>query len=872
MQERYEASAIEARWQQTWQARATFETPNGAARKFYVVEMFPYPSGRIHMGHVRNYSIGDVLARFKRMQGYSVVHPIGFDAFGLPAENAAIERGIHPSRWTLDNIATMRHELSRMGCSYDWAREVVTCRPDYYRWEQELFVRLMERDIAYRQTQFVNWCPDCNTVLANEQVKEGCCERCGFAVETRELPGWYLRITRYADELVDDLVHLEGAWDGRVLAQQREWIGRSPGTEVDFPLETPCAGWTQLKIFTTRPDTLFGVTFMSLAPEHPLALELARGTEREAAVRAFVESARAAALKRHGADDYAKEGVDTGRYCINPVNGDRVRIFIANFVLMEYGTGAIMAVPAHDQRDFEFARTYDIPIKVVIQPPDRTLDPATMDHAYVDEGVQVHSGPFDGIANRDAMGRITDYLVERGQGRRKVHYRLRDWSVARQRYWGCPIPVVYCAACGVVPESLAKLPVVLPEDVEITGKGDSPQARHATFPHATCPRCGGPARRETDTFDTFMESSWYMHRYLCSRYTEGPLDPAALRWGMPVDQYIGGIEHATGHLMYTRFFHRALRDLGYDVGGREPAARLLCQGMVCMPTYSYKDDESGRTAWLYPKEVDKDGRHVGTGREVTVGRSEKMSKSKRNLVDPDDIIARYGADTARLFILSDSPPEADLHWSDAGVEGAHKYLLRLWRFVYDLLPRLRSVTPAAGSDDSLGPEALQLRRLTHQTLARVTQDLDGRFRFNTAIARMRELTDGLRAAGENPLVPAPVLREALDALLHMLCPFVPHVAEELWQALGGTDLLTTRPWPQADAELAKAEKVAVVVQINGKKRASLEVEPDAAEAAILAATHDNPKVAEQLAGKTVLKTVYVPARDGRTALVNIVVR
>ena len=871
MKERYDAAEIEDHWRKVWKERGSFVANTEKGPKYYVLEMFPYPSGRIHMGHVRNYAIGDVVARFKRAQGYQVIHPMGWDAFGLPAENAAIERGIHPLKWTFDNIDHMRGELKALGYSYEWERELATCHPGYYRWEQLLFIKMLEKGLVARKTQLINWCSDCNTGIANEQVREGRCERCSTPIEMRELPGWYFRITKYAQELLDGLDALEDKWDGRVVTSQREWIGRSEGVEVEFPLANPIDGVEALKIFTTRPDTLYGVTFMSLAPEHPLALGLAQGTDCEKDVAAFVQRVRAEDKTKRTAEDYPKEGVFTGRTCINPVNGDEVPIYVANFVLMEYGTGAIMAVPAHDQRDFEFAKEYDIPIKVVIHPSEEeSLDVAAMEAAYVDDGVQVSSGRFDGMPNREAMGAISDMLEEQGTGRRAVSFRLRDWSVSRQRYWGCPIPVIYCDDCGVVPEKPENLPVLLPEDVEISGKGGSPLAKHPTFPQANCPKCGGAARRETDTFDTFVESSWYMHRYLCARYDEDILDRAAIDAGAPVDQYIGGIEHATGHLMYTRFFHRVLRDLGY-VKGDEPADKLLCQGMVCKETFSL-DVGEGKTKWVSPEDVkivEDKLVHGQTGEEIVVGRSEKMSKSKLNVIAPAGIIEQYGADTVRFFALSDSPPEADLHWSDKGVEGANRFILRLWHLTHEVADRVRGVEPYSGNGEGLSDAARTLRRLTHSSLERITHDLDGRFSFNTALARIRELTEGLRkAAGKSEQeIPDAVLAETVQVLLKVTAPFAPHMAEELWQRIDGGEILVESGWPEFDEAATAAETVTVVVQINGKLRARLDVVPGTPGDDTKARALAHESVTPHLEGKDIKKVIFIKGK-----LINIVAK
>ncbi|HLY37080.1 MAG TPA: leucine--tRNA ligase, partial [Candidatus Binatia bacterium] len=688
---RYEPAAVEAKWQARWEtARAFAARPSSGRERFYVLEMFPYPSGRIHMGHVRNYSIGDVIARQRRMAGYEVLHPMGWDAFGLPAENAAIQNRVHPARWTYDNIDHMRRQLKRLGFSYDWDRELATCDPRYYRWEQLFFIRMLERGLAYKRRSLVNWCPQCETVLANEQVEDGRCWRCDSPVVERELEQWFLRITAYAEELLRDLDRLTG-WPERVVTMQRNWIGRSTGAEVRFPLEgRPDA----LAIFTTRPDTLFGVTFMSLAAEHPLATALAAGTPQEAAVAAFVARVRATPRTERA---QGKDGVATGAYCRHPFTGARIPIYVANFVLMEYGTGAVMAVPAHDQRDFEFAHAFGLPVRVVVQPDDERLDPATMERAGEGPGRLVDSGEFTGLDSETAKERIAAALAARGEGGPTVSYRLRDWGVSRQRYWGAPIPIVYCARCGTVPVPESELPVVLPEDVALTGTGGSPLAAHEAFVQTRCPRCAGSARRETDTMDTFVESSWYFARYCSPRDEREPFDPTETAyWLAPdgVDRYIGGIEHAVLHLLYARFFTKVLRDLGF-LRLDEPFRDLLTQGMVI-----------------------KDGA--------------KMSKSKGNVVDPDYLVERYGADTARLFCLFASPPERDLEWSDEGVEGMSRFLQRVWRLVHGVAPRLA----APGTPVPVGDE---LHRLVHRTIARVTDDVAERLHFNTAIAAVMEL-------------------------------------------------------------------------------------------------------------------------------------
>jgi leucyl-tRNA synthetase len=868
MRETYKPNAVEDRWQKIWEERGTFRAELDDRPKYYVLEMFPYPSGRIHMGHVRNYSIGDVVARYRKKQGFNVFHPMGWDAFGLPAENAAIERGVHPASWTYDNIREMRAQIKSLGISYDWQREIATCHPEYYRWEQLIFNRALERGLVYRKQALVNWSEKMQTVLANEQVIDGRDYRYGLPVEQKELTQWFFRITAYADELLAGIDELEGQWPDRVLLEQRARIGKSHGAEVMFRLDRPEGGSDEFPIFTTRPDTLWGVTFMSLAAEHPLSLKLAADTEREAEVREFVERVRAEDKRKVGADDYEKEGVFTGRYCINPVNGDRVPIYIANFVLMDYGTGAIMAVPAHDQRDFEFATKYEIPIKVVIEPPDGTrLDPKTMTAAYVDDGVQVASGPFDGLGNREAIDKIIDWLDEKEIGGRTTSYRLRDWCISRQRYWGAPIPVVYCDQCDVVPVPDDQLPVLLPEDVELTADGGSPLARSTAFATTTCPACGGPARRETDTFDTFVESSWYHLRYTSPRYAEGPVDPEQVAAWLPIDQYIGGIEHAVGHLVYARYYHRLMQDLGLFPEGvpREPFARLLTQGMVCKETM-FTRDEKGQPVWHYPYEVE-DGKSVLNGQPVEIGRVEKMSKSKRNVIDTQGVISTYGMDSARMFTLFASPPEKDVAWTDEGVEGVHRFISRVWRLTYEHRQLIKGSPPYAGDGSDLEPAALELRRLAHKTIAAVTVDIEKRFHFNTAIARCMELANALykhKVAGAGEPTTA-VFADAVRALVGMLAPFAPHVAEELWEEIGDGQLAAESPWPTSDPRIAADDIKTIAVQVMGKLRARVEMPAAAGREEMERLALENDNVQRHIEGKTVRKVIVVPGK-----LVNIV--
>ena len=823
MEERYLPKVVEEKWQKSWETSKSFKvTEDRSAEKYYLLEMFPYPSGRIHMGHVRNYSIGDVVARYKRMRGFNVLHPMGWDAFGMPAENAAIQNKSHPASWTYENIEYMRGQLKKMGFSYDWDRELATCDLEYYRWEQLIFLRMYERGLAYKKRSFVNWCPKCGTVLANEQVEEGLCWRCDSTVEQKELEQWFFRITDYAEELLDYTDRLPG-WPERVLTMQKNWIGKSHGCEIDFQVEGTDSG---IRVFTTRQDTLFGATFMSLAPEHPMAVALTTPERREV-VSEFIERVRKTEKSKRSAEDFEKEGVFTGSYCINPVTGCKMPVYLANFVLMDYGTGAVMAVPAHDQRDYEFARKYGLPIRVVIRPEGEELNPETMHEAFTTEGIMVNSGQFDGLGSEEAKIRIADYLEEKGTGKKTVNFRLRDWGVSRQRYWGNPIPMIHCDGCGVVPVPEKDLPVVLPRDVTFTGEGGNPLDRVDSFVNTSCPRCGGKARRETDTMDTFVQSSWYFLRYCCPDFDSGPLDAGRTGYWMSVDQYIGGIEHAVLHLLYARFFTKVLRDLGF-IEVDEPFINLLTQGMVI-----------------------KDGA--------------KMSKSKGNVVDPNSLINRYGADTARLFSLFAAPPEKDLEWSDQGVDGSYRFLNRLWRLVFENLSQLRS---SADLDTArLGDEARGLRRNVHKTIRKVTEDIEDRFHFNTAIAAIMELVNTIQAFdAKNDPANVPVFREALESIIRMLAPFVPHFAEEVWEGFGHREGIERAGWPSYDREAVVDEELLIVAQVNGKLRGKVIVPADAGEEAVKAKILADAKLNTYLDGKTIRKVIYVPGK-----LVNIVV-
>ncbi|OIP63359.1 MAG: leucine--tRNA ligase [Nitrospirae bacterium CG2_30_53_67] len=826
MDAEYHPSNVERKWQTFWAENKSFRSlPDPSRKKCYILEMFPYPSGKIHMGHVRNYSIGDVIARFRRMQGYNLLHPMGWDAFGMPAENAAIKHGVHPAKWTYENIKAMRVQLKQLGLSYDWDREVATCDPGYYRWEQLVFLKMYEKGLVYRKESSVNWCSSCRTVLANEQVEGGRCWRCDSDVTQKQLSQWFFRITRYADELLSFCDKLPG-WPERVITMQKNWIGKSYGVEVEFPVQ---GREEKILIFTTRPDTLFGATFMSMAPEHPMVFSLT-APEQKADVEAFIERMRRTDKIVRTSEDVEKEGVFIGSFAVNPMTGKPIPIYIANFVLMEYGAGAVMAVPAHDQRDFEFAKKYGIPIQVVIQPPDRTLRPEEMAEAYTEPGIMVNSDQFIGLDSETAKQKITEEIKIRGIGDRTINYRLRDWGISRQRYWGAPIPMVYCDSCGIVPVKEEDLPVVLPEDVAFTGTGGSPLDSHAEFVRTRCPACKRPARRETDTMDTFVESSWYFLRYASMVRDQGPFDRKEAEYWMPVDQYIGGIEHAVMHLLYSRFFTKVLRDLGM-ISLNEPFVNLLTQGMVI-----------------------KDGA--------------KMSKSKGNVVDPDFLISRYGADTARLFSLFAAPPEKDLEWSDQGVEGTYRFLHRVWRLVFTYAERLGKIPKDAVIGGVLPDSVMAVRRKTHQTIRKVTHDLDGRFHFNTAIAAIMELVNLLLQTQQESFTEEtlPVLRESLEALALMLAPFAPHIAEEMWEALGHTGGIGEVFWPVYDETIAKEETITVVVQINGKIRSRIEVPANSPDEMLRETAFSDARVLEFTNGKTVRKVIVVPGK-----LVNIVI-
>jgi len=840
MKSNYDYSEIEKKWQKVWIEQKIFEVNEENSKpKFYCLEMFPYPSGKIHMGHVRNYAIGDVIARYKKMKGFQVLHPMGWDAFGLPAENAAIKHGVTPAKWTYENINYMKKQLIRLGLSYDWRREVTTCAPEYYRWNQWIFLKLYEKGLAYRKSSFVNWCPSCATVLANEQVIDGACWRCESQVEQKELEQWFLKITAYAEELLQDCDKLTG-WPEKVLTMQRNWIGKSEGVEVDFPIE----GMKEsLRIFTTRPDTIFGVTFMCISPEHPLAEKLCDDKSALKKIRL---------LQR---EPEVKEGVFTGKYAINPLNGEKVPIWIANFVLMEYGTGAIMSVPAHDQRDFEFAVRYGIPIKVVIKPENEKL-PDPLKEAYENEGVMVNSGNFSGMSSKEGKKAVADYIEEKGLGKKTVNYRLRDWGISRQRYWGTPIPIIYCDQCGIVPVPEEDLPVILPENVSLTGKGESPLKYVQEFYKTKCPSCGGDARRETDTMDTFVDSSWYFIRY-CSLHDESAFHKDKIKYWMPVDQYIGGIEHAVLHLLYARFFTKVLRDL-WIVPFDEPFQRLLTQGMVCMESYRCPKHD-----WLFPKEI-KDGKCIHCGKDVQIGRVEKMSKSKKNIVDPDEMIETYGADTVRVFSLFAAPPEKDLEWSSQGVEGAHRFLKRVYSLIYKHHSWLKET---GGELSHPEPSSLSILSLIHRTIKRVTFDIEKEYQFNTAIARLMEFVNEVYHFEPKTEEERKVFKFALKNFLILLSPFAPHIAEELWHEIGEKGFILNEPWPEYDEELAREQMIELVVQINGKVRSKIMIPQGLSDEEITKIALNNEKVKQWIDEKEILKVIPVKGK-----LVNIVVK
>jgi len=862
MDERYEPRALESKWQKFWEETKLFKVEeNPDKEKYYLLEMFPYPSGNIHMGHVRNYTIGDVVARYKRMQGFNVLHPMGWDAFGMPAENAAIANNSHPAKWTYENIDAMRSQLKTLGFSYDWEREIATCRSEYYRWEQWLFLKMYEKGMAYRKESFVNWCEHCQTVLANEQVEAGMCWRCAKQVHQKKLWQWFFRITDYAEDLLSYCEKLPG-WPDKVITMQKNWIGKSVGAEIRFPIENT---GEQIPVFTTRQDTVCGATFMCLAPEHPLVIKLSKGTQQEKEVFEFIDRISIQDRSSRAVDSYEKEGVFTGAYCINPLSGIRMPIYTANFALMEYGTGAVMSVPAHDQRDFEFSRKYDLDIVVVVKPYDDDLDPVSMTEAYAGEGTMVNSGPFNGMDNIKALDEIASYLEQKGLGEKTVSFRLRDWGISRQRYWGAPIPIIHCKTCNIVPVPEEDLPILLPEDAGLLEGGKSPLPTLESFVNTTCPICGSrEARRETDTMDTFVESSWYYERYCSPNYDSGMFDSKSVDYWMPVDQYIGGVEHAILHLLYSRYYTRVLKDFGL-VKYKEPFTRLLTQGMVCKETVSCPEH-----GFLLPEEVDGTGEDrccKKCGQAATVGRVEKMSKSKKNVIDPNILLEKYGADTTRLFCLFAAPPERDLEWSEQGVEGGYRFLNRVWRLAQRWMDSIREAEPFDGRPDQVEGDARDVVKKTHETIKKVTKDIEDRFHFNTAISAIMELVNTLYGIDpdKSPQKTA-VIRFAMESVTLLLSPIVPHFAEELWNALGFETSILLASWPSYREDYLVKDELLIIVQVNGKLRSRFHVDADADDDTIKEMALSDERVQKFIEGKPVKKVIVVKKK-----LVNIVV-
>ena len=823
--DRYDFTEIEAKWQKIWAEEDAFRTvEDDSKEKYYVLEMFPYPSGKLHMGHVRNYSIGDVIARYKKMAGYNVLHPMGYDSFGLPAENAAIQHNAEPAKWTYDNMDEMDKQLASMGLSYDWNRRVATCTPEYYRWTQWLFIQFYKKGLAYKKDNPVNWCPSCQTVLANEQVVDGKCERCKTEVTKKNLSQWYLKITDYADRLLDNLDKLEG-WPDKVKTMQRNWIGKSYGANINFQIKDSDK---TLEVFTTRADTLFGATYMVMSPEHPFVNELVAGRPEEAAVEAYQEKARRMSDIERTSTSNEKTGVFLGRYAVNPVNGKEIPIYISDYVLMGYGTGAIMAVPAHDQRDFDFAKAFGLEIIPVVDPEDPSIDLYDLKEAFVAEGKMINSGKFDGMNNREAIPAMIEWLNEKGIGDKTVNFRLRDWLISRQRYWGAPIPMIWCDECGWVPEKEENLPVLLPTDVEFTGKGESPITTSKTFVDTVCPCCGRPARREVDTMDTFVDSSWYFLRYCDPHNDKAPFSREKADYWMNVDQYIGGVEHAILHLMYARFFQMFLHDIGLSKE-EEPFKNLLTQGMVI-----------------------KDGA--------------KMSKSLGNVVSPAEIQAKYGSDTARLFILFAAPPEKELDWSDEGVEGSYRFLNRVYRLVYEYINDIRGDAAVPAEYKAANAADKSLDFMMNTSIKKVTEDAGGRFNFNTAIASIMELVNEMYKY-KNGDINLPLFNKAIETLLTLLNPFSPHITEELWSQLGHEDRLYNRAWPVCDESALVKDEMQIILQINGKLKDKLMLPNNSDKEVVEGAARASERFKEATEGREVIKVIYVPNK-----IINFVVR
>ncbi|MBW2568168.1 MAG: leucine--tRNA ligase [Deltaproteobacteria bacterium] len=867
MEEKYNPENIESKWQIRWDKNKLFNVKEDSDKaKYYLLEMFPYPSGNIHMGHVRNYTIGDVIARYKRMQGFNVLHPMGWDAFGMPAENAAIANKTHPAKWTYNNIKHMRSQLKRIGFSYDWDREIATCRPEYYKWEQWLFLKMYQKRMVYRKESFVNWCDTCLTVLANEQVEAGMCWRCGKPVRQKKLRQWFFRITDYAEDLLLYCDKLPG-WPDKVITMQKNWIGKSVGAEIRFPIENPPDNENKfISVFTTRQDTVFGATFMCLAPEHPLVTMLSKGKPQENQVKEFIERMSMQDRSNRAVEDYEKEGEFTGAYCINPLSNKRMPIYTANFALMEYGTGAVMSVPAHDQRDFDFAKKYGLDIVVVVQPPNETLDAAGMTEAFTNQGIMINSGRFDGLENKKALEEIASFLEQNGLGGKTISFRLRDWGISRQRYWGAPVPIIYCNKCGIVPVPEKDLPIVLPENADLLEGGKSPIPTLDYFAKTKCPKCGNPdAKRETDTMDTFVESSWYFERYCSPACNTEMFDKNAVNYWMPVDQYIGGVEHAILHLLYSRYFTRVLKDLGL-IDYKEPFTRMLTQGMVCKETVSCPDH-----GFLLPDDVEIAGSEQfckKCGKKVMVGRVEKMSKSKKNVIDPNILLDQYGADVTRLFCLFAAPPERDLEWSDQGVEGSYRFLNRVWNLSVKWVEIIKDAEPFKGSPDQLDGTVRDLYKKTHQTIKKVTIDIDERFHFNTVISAVMELVNamyGISLEGKSSNA-AGVMRFSMESVILLLSPIIPHLAEELWEILGHKSSILLSSWPTFREDALLKDELEIVVQVNGKLRSRFSINADADDDTIKEMALSDERAMKFINGKPVKRVIVVKKK-----LVNIVV-
>ncbi len=867
MEQRYQPQTIEPKWQKYWKENKSFKVQKETSKeKYYLLEMFPYPSGKIHIGHVRNYTIGDVVVRYKRMKGFNVIHPMGWDAFGMPAENAAIDNNTHPAAWTYENIRSMREQLKKMGFSYDWDREIATCHPEYYRWEQWLFLKMLEKKMAYRKESYVNWCEKCQTVLANEQVEQDKCWRCSQIVHQKKLWQWFFKITDFAEDLLVHCDKLPG-WPDKVTTMQKNWIGKSIGSELKFKIHGKDE---DIVVFTTRPDTVFGATFMCLAPEHPLVESLSKGSDQEELVKSFVKKISSQERSAEGLEKYEKEGVFTGAFCINPATKEKIPVYTANFVLMEYGTGAIMSVPAGDQRDFDFARKYNLEIIPVVQPEGEELDGKIMEEAYTGDGIIVNSGEFNGLDSKDAMDIMTDWLEKKGRGKKTISFRLRDWGISRQRYWGTPIPVIHCPDCGVVPVPEADLPIKLPENVNLLEKGGSPLPTLDYFTKVTCPHCKREdAKRDTDTMDTFVESSWYYLRYCSPRYEKGMFDPEAVKYWAPVDQYIGGVEHAVLHLLYSRYFMRVLNNLGM-IDFKEPFTRLLTQGMVCKETMTCPEH-----GYLFPEQAQRNENNnfkcTMCKSDVEIGRVIKMSKSKKNVVDPNELLEQYGADVTRLFCLFAAPPERDLEWNEDGVEGSNRFVNRVWRLALDCVEKMGGIEPYTGAASDLSSsKAKDLYIKANQTIKKVSDDIDQSFHFNTAISAVMELVNNLYAVDLDSAAneQKQVIVFCLENIILLLSPITPHFCEELFLRMGKQGSILAQSWPVYREDSLTTDEILIVVQVNGKLRAKITMGADSDEALIEKTALADEKIQKYIKDKTLKKVIVIRKKQ---TLVNIVI-